>query len=315
MKSLEERKQEFIQKAKDKFGDKFDYSKVEYVNSGTKVCIICPEHGEFWQTPEKHLDNKYACHECARKVFGRGNKRYSKEKLIQKFIEIHGYKYLYNLENFKTVRDKITITCPEHGDYNQTVLEHLKGSGCPKCGLKRISEFHKDTLQIFMQKAICVHGNKYDYSNVRYINSITPVSITCKDHGDFYQKPVDHIRGNGCPRCLFKAQTRVYNKINSVFKNFIFEYSTEWLFPQRFDMYLKEYNIAIEYNGEQHYHPVKRFGGEEGYKICQERDKRKMEKCLQNNCKLFIVRYDHEEEDIRYIINEINKIVKNYEDN
>lgn len=78
-------------------------------------------------------------------------------------------------------------------------------------------------------------------------------------------------------------------------------------------MYLKEYNIAIEYNGEQHYHPVKRFGGEEGYKICQERDKRKMEKCLQNNCKLFIVRYDHEEEDTQYIITEINKLIKNYE--
>lgn len=78
-------------------------------------------------------------------------------------------------------------------------------------------------------------------------------------------------------------------------------------------MYLKEYNIAIEYNGKQHYEAIDIFGGEEGLKAQIERDKMKMEKCLQNNCKLFIVRYDHEEEDTQYIITEINKLIKNYE--
>ena len=51
----------FIEKAKKIHGDKYDYSKVEYVNNRTKVCIICPEHGEFWQSPNKHLHTKYGC--------------------------------------------------------------------------------------------------------------------------------------------------------------------------------------------------------------------------------------------------------------
>jgi cell fate (sporulation/competence/biofilm development) regulator YlbF (YheA/YmcA/DUF963 family) len=78
-------------------------------------------------------------------------------------------------------------------------------------------------------------------------------------------------------------------------------------------MYLKEYNIAIEYNGKQHYKAIDIFGGEDGFKYQLERDKIKREKCLQNDCKLFEIRYDHEEEDLQHIINEINKIIENYE--
>lgn len=374
MKSLEERKQEFIKKAKDKFGDKFDYSKVEYINSRTKVCIICPEHGEFWQTPSVHLSGS-SCQRCGIERTLKST-RYDTGELEKLFHEIHKNKYKYNFDTFKNVNSKIEIVCPYHGSFYQRVEKHLRECGCPKCngGIKySLNEFiekankihnyfysyskveyinsdteiiitcpvHGDFYQKpsthlkgsgcqkcaieksklknslnnheFIEKSKSVHGDKYDYSKVVYINTDTIVDIICPDHGVFSQKPRVHIAGFGCPKCLLKSQTRVFNIFVNEFKDLVFEYSTEWIKPQRFDMYLKEYNIAIEYNGKQHYHPVDIFGGEEGFKICQERDKRKMEKCLQNNCKLFIVRYDHEEEDIKYIINEINKIIKNYE--
>lgn len=298
----------FINKAKEKFGDKYDYSKVEYINIDTNVLIICPIHGEFYQTPYQHLKSHTGCPKCSNLIPHR--KRLSEEELIKRCKEIHGDKYEYVLDSFKGLLHKIKIICPKHGEFSQLVNSHLKGAGCPEC--RKESLYNKDK---FIEKSKEIHNNRYDYSKVNFESGAVPVEIVCKDHGSFYQAPYNHLWGAGCLKCVLKSQTRVYEIFLKHFPTLIFEYSTDWIHPQRFDMYLKEYNIAIEYNGKQHYEPIGIFGGEEGFKNCQERDKRKMEKCLQNNCKLFIVRYDHEEEDIRYIINKINKIVKNYEDN
>lgn len=307
------KQENFIKRAKDKFGDKFDYSKVEYINCDTKVCIICPKHGEFWQTPYKHLKGKHSCRECSKEYMGRGNKRYSQETLLIKFREIHGDRYDYDLSEFKTIKSKISITCKKHGEFKQTASDHLSGFGCPKCGIESNAEKSRSTRDEFIAKSKMIHGDLYDYSKVVYINSWTPVCITCKRHGDFLQRPSDHIRGHGCNKCGLKSQTKIFNNLSILFNDMLFEYSPDWLFPQRFDMYLEKYNIAIEYNGEQHYGPIKRFGGELGFQKCQQRDKLKREKCLQNDCKLFEIRYDHEEEDLQHIINEINKIIENYE--
>ena len=57
---MQDKTENFINKAKKIHGDKYDYSKVEYVNNHTKVCVICPKHGEFWQRPKPHL-SKHGC--------------------------------------------------------------------------------------------------------------------------------------------------------------------------------------------------------------------------------------------------------------
>ena len=57
--------------------NKYDYSKVEYVNSSTKVCIICPEHGEFWQTPHKHLSGQ-GCPKCG------GKKKLTQKEAVER---------------------------------------------------------------------------------------------------------------------------------------------------------------------------------------------------------------------------------------
>lgn len=129
-------KEEFILKAREIHGWKYDYSKVEYKNNRTKVCIICPEHGEFWQAPSCHL-NKEGCRMCS-------NEKLSKERLktnenwIEQCNKIHNNKYEYNKTVYKGYRKKVIITCPIHGDFVQLAYNHLQGKGCPKCRMSHL---------------------------------------------------------------------------------------------------------------------------------------------------------------------------------
>ena len=129
--------EKFIEKANKQHNFKYNYEKVEYVNSQTKVCIICPEHGEFWQEPAAHVrGNK--CPKCAN--FDRGNnKRWDINRFIKESVKIHGNKYDYSKVEYKNAMDKVIIICPEHGEFVQTPSAHLNGQGCPKCVGKNLS--------------------------------------------------------------------------------------------------------------------------------------------------------------------------------
>ena len=122
----------FIDKAIEKYGDKFDYSKVQYVNVDTKVVITCPEHGEFEQTPYKHLKGKHGCKRCGERAAAQ-SKFSTTEEFIAKAREVHGDKYSYENTIYTEARNKLTITCPIHGDFEQLASGHLAGYGCKKC--------------------------------------------------------------------------------------------------------------------------------------------------------------------------------------
>ena len=133
-------KKEFIEKAKEVHGDKYDYSKVEYVNNHTKVCIICPEHDEFWQTPNNHVHGQ-GCPYCYKQGIGKKIKNEKRIKIktikkdfVEKAKEIHGDKYDYSKVNYINRNTKVCIICPEHGEFWQTPKNHLCGQGCPHCG-------------------------------------------------------------------------------------------------------------------------------------------------------------------------------------
>ena len=199
--------EQFIEKARKVHGDKYDYSKVEYTNSKTKVCIICPEHGEFWQTPNNHLKGQ-GCHICGRIKTG-DIYRFNINDLIKRFKQIHGDEYRYEKVNYTNMHTNITITCPKHGDFLQTPHNHLKGAGCPECYNERKRGNHA-YQEFFLKKAKEVHGNKYDYSNVKYINSRTKVLINCPIHGNFEQTPGNHIDGCGCPKCGVERRSETH---------------------------------------------------------------------------------------------------------
>lgn len=123
--------QEFIEKARKIHGDKYDYSKVNYVNNHTNITIICSIHGEFDQLPLNHLKGE-GCYECGRVRTG-DSKRVSVEESIRKAKIIHGDFYDYSKVTYNKVADKVTIICPIHGKFEQTMNNHLRGQGCPKC--------------------------------------------------------------------------------------------------------------------------------------------------------------------------------------
>ena len=150
-------------------------------------------------------------------------------------------------------------------------------------------------------------GDKLDISKVTYVTNRVNVCIVCPIHGEFYQTPHSHLSGNGCPKCLYKSQYKLYSRLCNEFPDLeiLYEYSPDWLGKQRFDIYIPKYNIAIEYNGEQHYKPIARFGGVLGYNKTVERDSYKLEKCKANNCKLYVLRYDYKNDDLQEIINTI----------
>ena len=275
-------KEEFIKKAKKVHGDKYDYSKVEYVNNHTKVCITCPIHGEFSMYPENHINSKQGCPKCGNLRKGL-NKKSTTEDFILRARQVHDWKYDYSKVEYINANTKVCIICPEHGEFWQTPTNHLRRQGCPKC-----VKNHKLTKEEFIKRSIELHKNKYDYSKTEYININTPTTIICKEHGEFKQKPINHLTSYGCPLCGLKrnlTEQKILSKIKNDFPKIRVEYQKklEWLGRQSLDIYLPDFKIGIEIQGEQHFIPKNFFGGISGLNKIINRDKKKKELCDKNN--------------------------------
>lgn len=125
--------EEIVEKFKDKHGNKYDYSKVDYTNNITKVQIICPIHGEFSQLPSSHLKG-VECFNCGKKKAHIKRTEGIKNKFIDSFRNTHDNKYDYSKFDFVNTFTKSTIICKKHGEFEQTYSHHIEGNGCPKCG-------------------------------------------------------------------------------------------------------------------------------------------------------------------------------------
>lgn len=177
--------EQFIKEARKIHGNKYDYSKSEYKGANKKICIICPVHGEFWQRPSTHL-NGSECPKCSHRSYV-----YTKEEWIKEAKKIHGNKYDYSKVEYKNNKTKVCIICPIHGEFWMKPNSHLQGQSCPKC----VHRSYKYTTDEFIEKAREIHGDKYDYSKVEYVNSETKVCIICPTHGEFWQSPMNHLSG------------------------------------------------------------------------------------------------------------------------
>lgn len=277
----------FIEKASLIHNHKYDYSNVVYINNRTRVSIICPEHGEFWQRPDKHLRGQ-GCPKCCKK-----NRIYTTDEFIKTAQNIHGDKYDYSKVVYgKNKKDKITIICPEHGEFTISPDSHLNGSGCKYC--KKGSVFNNDD---FIKIANIIHNDKYNYNQTKYEYATKKVIITCPLHGDFQQTPSKHINGQGCPVCgkLYrKKERKLYEVLKEVFdkEEIIYSYrNTTILGKQEIDIFFPKYKIGIEFQGEQHFKPIDFAGlGNDFamslYKDNQIRDLKKKKICQENNITL-----------------------------
>jgi hypoxanthine phosphoribosyltransferase/DNA-directed RNA polymerase subunit RPC12/RpoP len=262
-------------------------------------CSECKE--EFITTPflysknsDKNSDAK-RCLRCKKKLRVKGKE--GREEFIRRCREKNGDYYDYSLlpAVFRMGKcSKIKIICPEHGIVEVLAHEHMKqGMGCGHCKGARISETKRKPRQQFIDEANQKHQFKYNYELVKYKNAHEKVQIICPVHGIFEQSPDCHLRGCGCSICHSTSQA-VKDIMNLLDRHEVV-YETEKIFPEccvqrplRFDLYLPEHNLCIEYDGIQHTQPVK-FGSqtiEEARKAYQEtieRDRVKEEYCEKNN--------------------------------
>lgn len=181
----------FIEKAAKVHGNLYDYSNVVYTSSKSKVEIICRTHGSFWQVPSMHLSGN-GCATCKSKI------KYTNETFIDKANKVHGDRYDYSLVQYKDSNTKIKIICKEHGMFSVKPNSHLSGVQCARC--KNTARYSLDEV---IAKAKEIHGDRYDYSLVDYVNTKTTVKIICKVHGIFEQKMNSHLLGSGCKYCAY----------------------------------------------------------------------------------------------------------------
>ena len=278
-------KEEFIADARKVHGNKFDYTKVEYINNKTKVCIICPIHGEFWQYPQDHTKG-VGCSKC------NGGVSHSNEEWLEKFKKVHGERYFYNIKDTDKLSaySKIEIICPKHGKFYQNCMNHSLGQGCHLCADEYSAIKRSNTKEQFITNARKVHCDKYDYSKVKYINNHIEVCIICPIHGEFWQKPNVHLLNHGCPKCVCsRLETEIVNCLEDNKIEYIHQANKKilpWLKKQSLDFYLPNYDVAIECQGGQHFNSVEWFGGVDALRKTIERDKRKRKLCEENGIKL-----------------------------
>lgn len=284
---------QFIEKARNIHGNKFNYSLVEYKGCKSKIHIICKNNHVFEQSPNDHL-NGHGCKKCA----GWGEMKFNFKEFIDRAISIHGDLYDYSKYEYITHSTKSTIICKKHGVFLISPKEHLiEARGCSKCGYEKSTKKRTHTLENFVKKGNEVHNNKYLYDNVKYVNQHSKVKIICPTHGEFEQAPKDHLHlKQGCPSCKSsKGEITVekYLRDNNIF--FIRQYKFDNCRDKRplpFDFYLPEYNSVIEYQGIQHYNDIEFFKKKDkGLEDRKRRDKIKKEFCLLNNISYINISY------------------------
>jgi hypothetical protein len=273
--------EQFISESRLIHGEIYDYSKTVYRSLHDDLIIICPKHGEFVVNAGFHIRSRKAgksiwnaggCPNCKKQNKTRTSTLKSTEQFILEARNIHGELYDYTKTIYTGANNKIVVICRIHGEFSVYASQHIKKMakinwnpcGCPKCGLQKTidrNKIGKKSPEFFEMKARLIHGDRYQYFG-DYTGSNKKVKIHCQKHGYFFQIASNHYRGSGCPSCKnSKGCLQIENILNKHGYFFIKEYKFDDCrgdhLPLLFDFFLPEQNIVIEYDGEQHFRPIK----------------------------------------------------------
>ena len=269
--------QEFIEEARKVWGDRYDYSLVEYKGALKKIKILC-DGVVLNQVAISHLQGLSP------------EKKLTKENFIRKAKKIFGNKYDYSQVKIKNGRTSVMI------GYNgifylQKPSDHLSG----RCPEKKVLSVRKSIRQ-FINEANSVHDFKYNYDKSEYITNQTKLIITCPIHGDYQQRPLSHLQGCGCPNC---GESKGEKEISKFLDKYNILYNRQHKFADcrnnfelPFDFYLPSFRIAIEFDGKQHFEPLEFFGGIQSFEKLKENDKIKSDYCEDNYINLIRIKYD-----------------------
>ena len=250
----------------------YDYSAAVYKGNKIPLKIGCNVHSIiFEQTPNSHLKGN-GCKQC-----GLQSARAKLTGPFQAFFlsacKLHPGEYEYFDDDYFNKTTSTKIRCLKHDFiFKQSPKSHLLGSECPICENENSPSHQPKTSNQFIIDSIHVHGNKFDYSKAKYINSFTKVTIICNIcHAEFDQIAYSHTQGSGCPRCMMsrgESSIRLYLDTNKI------KYSIQQIFSDcrslknrllKFDFYLPLQNLLIEFDGKQHFE----LSNIRGYKTTQ----------------------------------------------
>ena len=259
----------------------------EYEQANKKMLIHCDDCGYEWEAvPRSVMHSKHGCLKC-------GLRKSQIEKSFERF------KQSVNLDQWEILEYKdasnITLACKKCGWIRKTNANNIKRFGCKRCSSLEATKDQRLTTEIFIQRAQKVHGNKYDYSKVNYINYHTPVEIICSEHGSFWQRPGKHLSGQNCPLCLESRGEEIIRLLLLKY-NIPFEKEKQFsIYKTIFVDYYINYNkkeFIIEMNGRQHYEPIEYFGGEKTFLEQIKRDNALADMCKINNIMLYTIKYN-----------------------
>lgn len=234
-------------------GDRYDYSKLKYVNRRTKFTIICKEHGEYAQLPQAHWIGQN-CPDCAEKqrlktlAVSNGKTQIEAEAGITKALRA-GVTFLpFAYERRSQI---ISFVCRKHGEFKQRIDVAIRSGGCQKCGKEIADKSHLLDKRDFIKKAKNRFGDTLDYSGIDYKGCFSEVTISCKKHGKFSVIPWRFLQSMmGCKRCA-----RIVSQADIEITEFLSQYAEvithnrKIIAPFELDIYLPEHNIAVEHNG------------------------------------------------------------------
>lgn len=191
---------QFVTRAKEVHGDRYDYTDSTYDGGRNYITIKCTVHGDFKQNAHSHLCG-HGCPQCGW-LLGGLKGRLTQQQFLTACKQQHGEKYDYSATVYIKSDEPVVIDCRIHGSFLQTPYHHIQGSGCRKCVDAATQERSKLTTQQYVTACLAKRGDKYDYSNVQYVGMKSDIVITCPKHGDFLQNAGNHYHNLAdCPRC------------------------------------------------------------------------------------------------------------------
>ena len=284
--------EEFIKRCVEIYGDRYVYDKVEYKNIETKVLVFCKKHNFYFETIPRNFLKGHGCPKCGKEGMAK-TQSLGQEEFIKRCEKIHENRN-YDFSNTVYIKasEYVTVMCHEkdiygneHGEFKIKAYHLLNGHGCRKC-LNDLNYRNRiKPFETFVEQSIERFGDMFDFSKSNYINSKTKIQIICKKCGHIIETtPSIFLKGCGCQYCNGPSmEVDINNFLTNNNIKYIYQYKNKQMLGSlSLDFYLPEYNIAIECQGEQHFRPIKWWGGIESFNKLKERDQRKFEICKEN---------------------------------
>lgn len=289
------------------YPNKYDCSKVNYINTRTPVTLVCNQCNKEFNLEPQHIVRNYIkelCPHCRKNQEIQSNYNLFLDRLAISSLHV-----IPNSNNFINYKQLMGFTCTECGNQFESTPDNLLNSdiGCPICAEQSRRKTRTHTTEQFINDAKNVHGNTYNYDKTIYLGRHKNLTITCPKHGDFIIEAGDHLQGSGCPKC---SQTKGERLVQTYLDKYNISYQIQVTFKDvkfhqqriRVDFYIKSLNTIIEYNGKQHYEPIEYFGGKEKFEKQVERDNDLRQYCKENNIRLIEISYQQSKDEIEEII-------------